>query len=165
MLQLDFITELFRLAAAEGIGCVLDTSGAPFRTDRDYLEKFNLLMENCSLVMLDIKHIDSSSHKELTGHDNENILAMARHLSDMGKPMWIRYVLVPGINDSETDISRCASFIATLKTVEKVEVLPYHSMGAAKWRSLGYEYSLEETIPPTAKQTEAVQNILSAGLL
>lgn len=164
MLQLDFVTELFRLASAEGISCVLDTSGAPFGTDSGYLKKFDALMENCSLVMLDIKHIDAEAHKKLTGRTNENILAMARYLSDTGKLMWIRYVLVPGINDSDSDVKRCAEFIGTLKTVERVEVLPYHSMGAPKWKALGYEYTLEDTLPPTAQQKEEVQKLLSAGL-
>jgi pyruvate formate lyase activating enzyme len=164
MLQLDFVTELFRLAAAEGISCVLDTSGAPFRDDAEYLKKFDALMENCSLVMLDIKHIDPTAHQSLTGRDNGNILAMARRLSDMGKKMWIRYVLVPGINDGDEDVSRCADFISTLKTVERVEVLPYHSMGAPKWRALGYKYTLDDVVPPSAELKDAVQAKLSAAL-
>lgn len=164
MLQIEFITELFRLAAAESINCVMDSSGVPFREDEEYLKKFDALMENCSLVMLDIKHIDPAAHKALTGHDNSNILTMARRLSDMGKAMWIRYVLVPGINDSDDDVSRCAEFISTLKTVERVEVLPYHSMGATKWRALGYEYTLDDTRSPTADETEAVRLRLTAEL-
>ena len=160
MLQIDFVTELFRLASADGISCVLDTSGAPFREDAEYLKKFHALMEHCSLVMLDIKHIDPAAHKDLTGRDNGNILAMARRLSGMGKPMWIRYVLVPGINDSDEVVSRCGEFISTLKTVERVEVLPYHSMGAPKWRALGYEYTLDDVVPPSKDLVEAVRKKL-----
>ncbi len=80
--------------------------------------------------------MDEKLHRRVTGTGNANILAMARKLSDMGKPMWIRHVLVPGLTDSEDDLRQMAAFIGTLKTVERVEILPYHTLGLSKWKKL-----------------------------
>ena len=91
------------------------------------------------LVMLDIKHIDDEQHKILTGQTNKNILDMARYLSDTGKPVWIRHVLVPERSDKDEYLHRLHDFIETLDNVEKVEVLPYHTLGAYKWKELGYD--------------------------
>ena len=106
-------------------------------------------MESTDLVLLDIKHIRDDAHRDLTGHTNANILDCARCLSDLGKPVWIRHVLVPGINDSDEDLEETAAFIRTLKNVERVEVLPYHTLGIFKWQELGIPYTLQGVEPPT----------------
>ena len=98
------------------------------------------------LVMLDIKHIDDEQHKILTGQTNRNILDMARYLDEIGKPMWIRHVLVPERSDKDEYLIRLDAFIQSLHNVQKVEVLPYHTLGAYKWKELGYEYPLEASI-------------------
>ena len=110
--------------------------------------------------MLDIKHMDPEGHKSLTGQDNANILDMAGYLSDNGKAMWIRHVLVPGITDDEEQLKRLRSFIDTLKTVERVEVLPYHTLGVFKWKELGIPYHLEGVEPPTAEQVKRAKELL-----
>lgn len=96
LLQLDFVTEFFRLAKEKKINTALDTSGNPFSMDPEYLEQFDRLMNLTDLFLLDIKAVEGKLHKELTGQPNDNILAMAHYLADHGKSMWIRHVLVRG---------------------------------------------------------------------
>ncbi len=100
--QMEFLTAFFALARSKGVHTALDTAGQPFRPDDpDYLAAFDRLMASTSLVILDLKEIDPERHRQLTGQDNANILAMARHVSDLGVPLWIRHVLVPGLTDDE----------------------------------------------------------------
>ena len=127
-----------------------------------FIREWDKLMELTDLVMLDIKHMDPEGHQSLTGQDNANILDMAGYLSDNGKAMWIRHVLVPGITDDEEQLKQLRSFIDTLKTVERVEVLPYHTLGVFKWKELGIPYQLEGVEPPTAEQVERAQALLGA---
>ena len=162
LLQIDFLIDLFRKAHERGINTNLDTSGQPFTREEPFFSKFNELLKYTDLVMLDIKHMDPEGHKSLTGQDNANILDMAGYLSDHGKAMWIRHVLVPGITDDEEQLKRLRSFIDTLQTVERVEVLPYHTLGVFKWENLGIPYQLEGVEPPTAEQVERAQALLGA---
>ena len=101
LLQIDFLTELFRKAKEEGIHTALDTSGNPFTRKEPIFEKFHELLKYTDLILLDIKHIDEEQHRILTGCTNSNILDMAEYLSEVGKPVWIRHVLVPGRSDKD----------------------------------------------------------------
>ena len=161
LLQIDFVTELFKLAKEKGVNTCLDTSGNPFTVEEPFFGKFNELMKYTDLFMLDIKHIDDEEHKKLTGQTNKNILDMAQYLSKNGKKMWIRHVLVPGINTDERYLKQLREFIDTLKTVERVEVLPYHTLGVFKWKELGIPYQLEGVEPPTEEQIECAKRILN----
>ena len=163
LLQIDFVTELFTLAKEQGVNTCLDTSGNPFTREEPFYSKFEKLMEVTDLFMLDIKEIDEEEHKKLTGQTNKNILDMATCLSDHGKAMWIRHVLVPGITDDDGQLHRLRSFIDTLKTVERVEILPYHTLGVFKWKELGIPYALEEVEPPTKEQVEHAREIIIPG--
>ena len=160
LLQIDFLLELFRKAKEQGIHTVIDTSGNPFTREEPFFSKFEELMKYTDLVLLDIKEIDEEKHKKLTGHTNANILDMARVLSDMGKPMWIRHVLVPERTDVDEDLYKLRAFIDTLDTVERVEVLPYHTLGVFKWENLGIPYTLEGIEPPTKDRVENAKAIL-----
>ena len=160
LLQIDFVTELFRLAKEKGVNTCLDTSGNPFTRQEPFFGKFRKLMEVTDLFMLDIKHMDPAGHRKLTGCDNANILDMARFLSDSGKAMWIRHVLVPGITDDEEQLTSLRKFIDTLKTVERVEILPYHTLGVFKWKELGIPYQLEGVEPPTEEQVKRAKELL-----
>ncbi len=162
LLQIDFVTELFRLAKEKGVNTCLDTSGNPFSMEEPFKSKFDELMKYTDLFMLDIKHIDDAAHRKLTGQTNQNILEMAAYLSDHGKAMWIRHVLVPGITTEEDGLHRLRSFLDTLKTVERVEVLPYHTLGVFKWKELGIPYQLEGVDPPTKEQIDRAKEILGA---
>ena len=160
LLQIDFLTELFEKAKAEGVHTTLDTSGNPFTREAPFFDKFESLMKVTDLVLLDLKHIDEEEHKILTGCTNENILDMATYLSEIKKPVWIRHVLVPGRSDEDRYLKKLSEFIDTLDNVEKVEVLPYHTLGAYKWKELGMEYPLEKVEPPTKDRVENANRIL-----
>lgn len=162
LLQIDFLIELFRQAKEKGIHTCLDTAGNPFGRQAPFFDKFTELMKYTDLVMLDIKHIDPQAHQNLTGHTNENILDMARILSDMKIPVWIRHVLVPGVTDDEASLRQLRQFLDTLNDVERVEVLPYHTLGVFKWKELGLDYALEGVEPPTIEQIDKAREILGA---
>ena len=163
LLQLDFVSELFSIAREKGVHTALDTSAEPFRDDDEYLERFDRLMASTSLVILDLKEIDDEKHRRLTGHSNENILKMARHVSELGIPLWIRHVLVPGLTDDEEGLKRTAEFISSLRTVERVEVLPYHTLGIFKWNKLGLPYTLSDAVPPTKEQVKRAEELLECA--
>ena len=161
LLQIQPLTELFHKAKDLGINTCLDTSAQPFsRKDGRFLA-FEALMKYTDLVLLDIKHIDNDAHKRLTGWENENILDCARYLSDIHKPVWIRHVLVPGINDDDESLHKLRSFIDTLSNVERVEVLPYHDLGVYKWEQLGIPYKLTDVKPPTKESVLHARKILT----
>ena len=160
LVQIDFVTELFELCRKEGVNTCIDTSGNPFTREGVFFEKFRKLCELTDLFILDIKHIDDEAHKKLTGCSNKNILDMAEYLSDNGKEMWIRHVLVPGITTFKEDQERLAAFIKTLKTVSKVEVLPYHRMGVPEYERLGIKYTLPDTLPPSKEELEKARALL-----
>lgn len=160
LLQIDFLIDLFKKAKAQNVHTTLDTSGNPFTRENPFFDKFNELMKYTDLFMLDIKHMDDDAHIALTGQTNKNILDMAKYLSDNGKTMWIRHVLVPGITDSEEQLTKLKEFVDTLETVERVEVLPYHTLGVFKWEELGLPYGLEGVNPPSQEEVQRAKDIL-----
>ena len=162
LLQIDFLLELFTKAKEMGINTCLDTSANPFTRDGEFFEKFERLMSLTDLVLLDIKHIDPIKHKELTGHDNANILDCAKYLSEINKPVWIRHVLVPTVNDDDEYLKKTKEFIDTLNNVQRVEVLPYHTLGTFKYEELGIPYRLEGVEPPTKERIDNAKTILGA---
>lgn len=160
LLQMDFLIEFFKLAKAEGIHTTIDTAGNPFTREEPFFSKFNELMNLTDLFLLDIKQINDDKHRDLTGFSNSNILDLAQYLSDQGKHMWIRHVLVPTITTDEDDLRKTKEFIDTLKTVDKVEVLPYHKLGITEWERLGIPYKLEGIDPPTDEEQKLAKSIL-----
>ena len=158
LLQAEFVTRLFTILKENGIHTALDTSGVLFNEADPH--KFDDLLAVTDLVLLDIKHIDDGEHKKLTGHSNKNILAFARYLSDMEKPVWIRHVLVPGITDDDRYLNELKTFISAFKNVRKVEVLPYHTMGEVKYEKLGIPYPLKGVQPPSPERVKNAKEIL-----
>ena len=159
--QIEFLTELFRILRKDGISTCVDTSGYPFvKDDKNVVEKFDELIKYTDLFLLDVKEIDDEKHLSLTGKSNKNTLDFAKYLSDNNKKMWIRYVLVPNLTDDEKDERELKKFIDGLKTVEKVEILPYHTLGKEKYKKLGLKYSLEDVLPPTKEEVEKAKEIL-----
>ena len=161
LLQIDFLIELFEEAHRRNINTCLDTAAQPFTREEPFFPKFERLMQSTDLILLDLKHIDTERHRWLTGHGNENILDCARYLSDIQKPVWIRHVLVPGITDDEEQLKGLRQFIDTLHNVQKIEVLPYHTLGVFKWQNLNIPYSLKDVPTPTAEQTARAEAILN----
>ena len=155
LLQLEFLTELFEKAKSKGINTCIDTAGGPFTRQEPWLGAFRRLMSVTDLVMLDIKHIDPTAHRELTGQGNANVLDCAKFLSEIDKSVWIRHVLVPGITDDDASLNELAEFLKGIKSIKKTEVLPYHTFGVEKWKALGIPYQLEGVEPPTAESLKA----------
>ena len=161
LLQLDFVMELSKRLKENGIHVAVDTSGATFDyTDASLVEKYRELLSYVDLFLLDIKHIESDKHKQITGVGNENTLAFAKFLSDNEKSVWIRYVLCPTLSDEENDVIKLKNFINTLNKVDKIEILPYHSLGEIKYDKLGLPYSLKGIKPPLKEQVERAKEIL-----
>ena len=148
LMQDRFVVKLFTAAKAMGIHTALDTNG--FVGDRltdDELEKTDL-------VLLDIKAWSPELHQRLTGMDINPVLNFARRLASRRRPVWLRYVLVPGLTDDPYEIAHIADFTAGLGNVERVDVLPFHQMGAFKWKQLGIEYELRDVKPPSKEVVE-----------
>jgi pyruvate formate lyase activating enzyme len=161
LMQIDFVTELFTILKEKGVHTCVDTSGITFNPDNSQsVEKHKKLLAVADLFLLDIKHIDDEKCKKLTGQGNAHTLAFAKFLSENGKPIWIRQVLVPTITDNENDLKATRAFIDTLATVEKVEVLPYHTMGTVKYEKLGIEYPLKDVEAPTKERVQNARRIL-----
>lgn len=155
LLQTTFITELFKDLKSLGFHTALDTSGA-----LPLSEPIKELLKYTDLVLLDIKHINPEKCVDLTGYTNKNTLEFAKYLSNINLPVWIRQVIVPGYTDDKFDLLDLKKFISTLSNVEKVELLPYHSLGKFKWKEIGVPYELENVPSPTPEEIEKVKNLL-----
>ena len=164
LLQIDFVIELFKKAKELGINTCIDTAGNPFTKEEPFFSKFEELMKYTDLLLLDLKEINPTRHKDLTGFDNSNIIEMAKYLSEINKPVWIRHVLVPEHSDFDEDLDALGDFIDTLSNVDRVEILPYHTLGKFKWENLGIPYTLESISPPSAERIENAKNSIHAGI-
>ena len=123
-------------------------------------EKIQEIIHLADLFLLDIKHIHPEKCKNLVGFSNERELAFAKTLSELGKPMWIRQVIIPSITDDEEDLKTLKNFLSSLKNVEKVELLKYHNMGKFKWDNLRVAYELENIPPATEEDIVRAKKIL-----
>ena len=155
LLQVKFLIELFTKLKKKKIHTCIDTSGMVTLTD-----DIKHLLTLTDLVLLDIKHIDNEKCKDLVGFDNKLELEFAKYLSNNNIPVWIRQVLVPGYTDDENDLLRLKDFISSLNNVQKVEVLPYHSLGKYKWSKLGLKYGLENVRDATSDDVKRAKAIL-----
>jgi pyruvate formate lyase activating enzyme len=160
LMQHRFAVKLFAAAKKMGIHTALDTNGF-------YGAKLSdVELHSIDLVLLDIKAWDPDRHRHLTGMDVTPTLEFARRLAALRRPIWIRYVLVPGLTDDGADIERIASFAAELGNVLRVDVLPFHQMGRYKWKTLGLQYALDDVQPPANDLVERTVGIYrSKGLV
>jgi pyruvate formate lyase activating enzyme len=159
LMQHRFVLKLFQAAKAMGVHTAIDTAG--YLGDRVTDEELAAI----DLVLLDIKTWDSDRHVELTGLENGPVLDFARRLAALGRPVWLRFVLVPGLTDDPADYGQIAEFAAGLGNVERADVLPFHQMGRYKWEKLDIPYRLGDTEPPSAEAVErAVSTFRAAGL-
>ena len=162
LMQIEFVTELFKLLKQKGVHTAVDTSGVTFIAESEKsLNSHKELIKYTDLVLLDIKHSDEAGYKELCGGNLKNTLNFAKFLSDNGVDIWIRHVLVPDITDNDEQLLKLKEIIKTLKTVKKVEVLPYHNMGEVKYEKLGMDYALKGVQPPAKERVENARRILS----
>lgn len=156
LMQSEFCTEIFKKLKENKIHTALDTSGCIFN---DNVKK---LLEYTDLIILDIKHADSLKFKEITGYEIDNTLALMKYANEKNISLWIRQVIVPGINDKIDDIEQLGDMIKPFHTIEKVELLPYHTMGVKKWIELGLEYKLENIQEPTQEKMDSLKEVLKS---
>lgn len=183
--QIEFVSALFKKCRDLGIHTAIDTNGSiPIPSDflktaygsevshedstadkvLNFPASIDTVLDNTDLVLLDIKHMDSEKHKNITGFSNRRVLSFARHLAKRKIPAWLRYVVVPGFSDSETDISLLGGFAKELGNIEKIELLPFHKMGEYKWKELGYPYRLYDIPEATQYDIEKLKKILEKYL-
>lgn len=162
LLQIDELIALFKLAKEKNVHTCIDTAGEPFSKEESFFSKFKELMEYTDLLLVDIKDIDEEAHKALTGKSNSNIIEMFRYLDEIKKPIWIRHVLVPGGTDDDEKLKKTREFIDSLSNVERIDVLPYHTLGTFKWQEMGLKYPLEGIEPPTQERVANAKKILGA---
>lgn len=145
LVQAGFTRDLFAAAKRMGLHTALDTSGfLGARADDAYLA-------NVDLVLLDIKSGDPATYLAVTGKELAPTLRFAERLNALGKPVWVRYVLVPGLTDAPDNIGKVAALVGPMRNVERVEVLPFHQMGEFKWKALGLDYRLGDVQAPDAE--------------
>jgi len=159
LLQHRFVIRVFSAVKELGVHTALDSNGYfGNRLSNDDLDAVDL-------VLLDLKAMTPELHQRLTGMDNEPIHEFARRLAAARKPIWVRFVLVPGWTDDMAEVERIAEFAAALGNVERVDVLPFHQLGRFKWQKLGMEYQLQNTQPPSRETTDAaVARFRAVGL-
>lgn len=162
LMQMEFVTALFKECKKKNIHTCLDTSGVTYTKEKEDI--FDDLLQYTDLVMLDIKHIDSFGHKQLTGVDNDMILEFARYLDRKNIPVWIRHVVVPTITQNEDFLYRLGQFIGTLHNVKALDVLPYHDMGKVKYEELKMIYPLEGVKPLDKEDAIIARDFILKGM-
>ena len=157
ILQPEFVLEWFRACKKEGIDTCLDTNG--FVRHYEFIDD---LLDVTDLVLLDLKEMNDRVHQSLIGVPNKRVLDFAKYLEKRNQRTWIRHVVVPGYTDNDEDLHLLGKFTQNMKNVEKIELLPYHRLGAHKWAVLGDKYQLEEVKPPTKESMEHIKALLES---
>ncbi|MCE7004641.1 pyruvate formate lyase-activating protein [Kibdelosporangium philippinense] len=152
LLQPGFVGSLLHEVKALGLHTAIDTSGFLGARASD------AMLDDTDLVLLDIKSWDPVLYRRVTGVELAPTLQFARRLSERGNPMWIRFVLVPGLTDDPANVEGIASFVSTLKIVERVEILPFHKLGAPKYAKLGLKFPLAHAPTPNIELVEQVRD-------
>lgn len=154
LIQREELAKLFKECRASGINTTLDTNGSILD------HKTKELLKETDLVLLDIKHIDNAQHKKVTGISNYVPLQFLDYLEFIGKKYWIRYVLVPGLTNQKKALHQLGEKLASLKYMERIEILPYHTYGTYKYKEMGLDYTLTKTLPANVTQVTEAQSIL-----
>ena len=153
LMQAPFVLELFKLCKEKGIHTALDTSGFYFNSQA------KAVLEYTDLVLLDIKHINKDMYKTITSVDLDPTLEFINYLQEIGKPAWIRYVLLPGYSDDKKDLDDWAKFVSQFDIVKRVDILPFHQMAIYKWEKTNRDYKLKDTPTPTKEQIQQAEEI------
>ncbi|OOS00740.1 pyruvate formate lyase-activating protein [Haemophilus paracuniculus] len=156
VLQAEFVRDWFRACKAEGIHTCLDTNGFV----RHYDHIIDEMIDATDLVLLDLKQLNDEIHQDLIGVSNKRTLEFAKYLQQRNKPTWVRYVVVPGYTDDDDSAHRLGKFIEGMGNIEKVELLPYHRLGAHKWETMGEKYELADVMPPSKEVLERIKAII-----
>ena len=156
LLQPDFLLEMLKLCKENDIHTTLDTSGYG-------LGNYEEILKHVDLVLLDIKHVDDLGYKNLTGKSKKGLDTFLEALCNSGTKLWIRHVVVPSITDSEEHIAKLGNIIKTIPNVEKVELLPYHTLGKEKYEKLGIQYRLENIEPLEVDKVRKLEKIIKSA--
>ncbi len=154
LLQARELIPVFKALKEDGFNTCIDTNGAALSSS------VKELMDYTDLVLLDIKQMDEEAHERITGVKNQLTLRFAKYLEEIGKPTWIRYVLVPGYTDDEDHLHRLGAYVGAMDNVQKIEIQPYHKLGKHKYDALGWKYELEDVDMNSAAQLEHAKSIL-----
>lgn len=152
-LQAKALLPLVKQLKAEGIHVCIDTNGSVWNED------VKNLLEYVDLVLLDVKQIDPDKHVSLTGLRNDKTLALAKYMEEIGQPFWVRYVLVPTISDAEADIRLLGKTLGAYTMIQRLEILPYHTLGAHKYEAMGQEYALKDITENTPEQLNRAKEL------
>ncbi|MDB5012752.1 MAG: pflA [Daejeonella sp.] len=155
LLQRSKLTTFFKLLHQQRINTCLDSNG------RLNTPEVHELLEHTDLLLLDVKHINDEWHHKLTGQSNKTTLDLAAYREASGKRMWLRYVLVPGWTDQDEYIEQWAQHFSNYKTVDRVEIIPFHQLGMHKWELMNIEYSLKDTPVPSAEMQKMTKDIFN----
>ncbi len=155
LLQGKFLFEAIKSLHAEGIGSAIDTSGTYFDEDSESA------IAEADLVLLDIKHTDGTVFKELTGRGQESLFRLIEVVNRLEKPIWIRQVIVPGLNDTQAYIAALNDFLTDIETIRKIELLGYHNMAESKYEKLGIEYKLKGLAPMSSEKLQALRELIT----
>ncbi len=158
LMQAEFVEAFFKLCRQAGFHTALDTAGVVFT------DAAKRAVEQADLVMLDVKTVDDELHPHLTGVQRKNNAAFMDYLQEIGKPTWIRHVIVPGVNDDEAHLQAVADYVKQFSVVERVELLPYHVMGTYKYEELGIAYPLKDVPPLSAERLNVARSIFKNTL-
>ena len=154
LLQARFLSELFKQLKEQGLHTAIDTSG------HENLSEIEELLSYTDLVLLDIKSMQPDKYRELTAVDIHPTIELAEYLNKKQIPVWIRYVVVPGLTDSEEDIEALAKYLKGLSNIDRVELLPFHKMGEHKWASLKLRYTLKDVTAPSKQAMSRLRKII-----
>ncbi|SKA75021.1 pyruvate formate lyase activating enzyme [Clostridium sp. USBA 49] len=153
LLQPEFLLEMLKLCKEQGINTAIDTAGYGFG-------EYDEILKYTDLVLLDIKHIDDNGYRKLTGSSKSGFDKFLESLNKTNVKVWVRHVVVPGITDSEEHIEKLKEIIKSINNVEKIELLPYHTLGVEKYKKLGIKYRLENVEPMDKEKVKELEKIL-----
>lgn len=161
LLQIEFVTEVFKLLKQNGINTCLDTAGVGNDLAPEYLLKLDNLFKVTDLILLDVKHFTKEGYKKVTGKDISSFNVFLKAVQTSNLPLWIRHVIVPTLTDGIEHVLELKKYLQNIKNIKRIELLPYHLLGVEKYKKLNIKYSLEGINPPSDQQMQTYNQIIN----